>query len=246
MKIEYHFLEETDSTNRWLRQRGGGEAQAVVCWTDYQSAGRGCGNNSWESERGKNLLFSLLVRPAFLAAKDQFVLSMMMANAVREALTSLLPVREVSVKWPNDIYVSDQKICGILIESQLRGSLIAETVLGVGLNVNQARFLSDAPNPVSLLQLLGHEVDRRALLGTIVEAFCAGLERLEGEPGYAKDVHQNYLEHVYRREGLHAYCDEHGRFEARLSTVEPDGHLVLCDSDGGVRRYAFKEVSYIV
>ena len=247
MTTQYQFLPETDSTNRWLKDHGAAnDGQAFVCWTDYQTAGRGCGKNSWESERGQNLLFSVLVRPTFLDAGSQFVISMMMANAICKQLSRLLPAESISVKWPNDIYVGDRKICGILIENHLRGRHIAESVLGVGVNVNQKRFVSDAPNPVSLAQLTGHEVERLPLMEAIVESFCKDLETLEADINHAEAVRSCYLARLYRREGFHSYRDGHGDFEAELTTVETDGHLVLRDKEGTTRRYAFKEVQFVL
>lgn len=247
MNITYHFLPETDSTNRWLREAAApaDAEEATVCWTDYQTAGRGCGTNTWESERGKNLLFSVLVHPAFLDAGQQFVLSMMMANAIRTELATMVPT-EVSVKWPNDIYAGDKKICGILIESRLQGHRMVDTVLGVGLNVNQMRFVSDAPNPVSLAQLMGREAERQPLLESIVEVFCADVERLRADGRHVEAIHADYLAHLYRRTGRHRFSDERGVFEAELLTVEPDGHLVVRDAVGTTRRYAFKEISFIL
>ncbi|MBR5655655.1 MAG: biotin--[Prevotella sp.] len=247
MKIDYQFLPETDSTNRWLKDyEAANVEEVVVCWTDYQTAGRGCGANTWESERGKNLLFSVLVHPTFLDAGSQFVISMMMANAICQQLSALLPTESISVKWPNDIYVGDQKICGILIENHLRGRNIADSVLGVGVNVNQTAFVSDAPNPVSLAQLMGHEVERLPLLETIVESFCKDLKQLEANASHVEAVRSNYLARLYRREGFHAYRDEQDDFEAELMTVETDGHLVLRDKEGKTRRYAFKEVQFVL
>ena len=247
MTTQYQFLPETDSTNRWLKDHGAAnDGLVVVCWTDYQTAGRGCGENSWESERGQNLLFSVLVRPTFLDAGSQFVISMMMANAICQQLSGLLPTESISVKWPNDIYVGDRKICGILIENHLRGRHIAESVLGVGVNVNQKRFVSDAPNPVSLAQLTGHEVERLPLMEAIVESFCKDLETLEVDINHAEAIRSSYLARLYRREGFHSYRDGQGDFEAELMTVETDGHLVLRDKEGTTRRYAFKEVQFVL
>jgi BirA family biotin operon repressor/biotin-[acetyl-CoA-carboxylase] ligase len=130
---------------------------------DYQTAGRGCGTNRWESERGRNLLFSLLIRPHGLSANRQFHLSMAISLAISETLGQ--HVGDVSIKWPNDIYWRDGKIAGILIEHTLQGALIKDSIIGVGLNVNQREFRSDAPNPVSLWQISGQETNREELLG---------------------------------------------------------------------------------
>ena len=152
------------------------------------------------------------------------------------ARCSSIPTRcALSIKWPNDIYWHDRKLCGILIECQLSGQLIRDCIIGVGLNVNQRQFRSDAPNPVSLRQIIGHDLDRETVLQRILGAFTlTGVDAAR------------YRSLLYRREGLHAYRDKAGEFKATLLTVEPDGHLVLRDELGTTRRYAFKEVQYII
>ena len=212
----------------------------MAVWADYQTAGRGCGSNKWESERNKNLTFSMLIHPQDMPATRQFDISMAISLAICEALGQHIPKAEhngdLSIKWPNDIYWRHEKIAGILIEHTLHGSVIKDSIIGVGLNVNQRAFHSDAPNPVSLWQICNHETDRERLLHSILCAF----ERYWGQ-----DVREQYLGMLYRRRGFYPYADQNGAFMAELMTVEPDGHLLLRDDDGHERRYAFKEVRYV-
>ncbi len=226
-------IDETDSTNRWLREQGGEED--VVVWADYQTAGKGQGTNTWESERGKNLTFSVLLHPQDVPANKQFSISMQVSLALCEALGQ--HIGDLSIKWPNDIYWRNAKIAGILIEHRISGSLIRDSIIGIGLNVNQRHFLSDAPNPVSLWQICEQDTDRETLL----REFLASLQRLMGQ-----DVRAQYLSMLYRRQGFHPYTDSEGVFMARIADVQEDGHLVLLDEEGRQRRYAFKEVSFII
>ena len=205
-----------------------------MVWADYQTAGRGQGTNRWESERGKNLTFSILLHPVDLPANRQFLLSMQVSLAICEALSE--HIGDLSIKWPNDIYWRNAKIAGILIENRLQGQVIRDSIVGVGLNVNQRQFQSDAPNPISLWQICEHETDREQLLKDIL----AALDRLLGQ-----EVREQYLSMLYRRKGFHPYVDKDGAFMAELEDVEDDGHLLLCDDSGGRRRYAFKEVMFI-
>ena len=154
-------IKETDSTNNWLKgyQSEVGEDMTVVT-TDYQSAGRGCGSNQWESEAGKNLMFSILLHPK-VSAKDQFILSMANALALKDVLDGYTD--GIKIKWPNDIYWNDKKIGGTLIETSLQGSEIKDFIIGTGINVNQREFHSDAPNPVSLIQITGRETNRQEI-----------------------------------------------------------------------------------
>ena len=231
---------ETPSTNSLLRELVARERlpEGSLVVSDYQSAGRGQVGNSWESEAGRNLLFSLVIYPTPIAANRQFLISQITALSVKEALDSY--TEGISVKWPNDIYWHDLKICGMLIENDLCGRTIYSSIIGIGINVNQRRFLSDAPNPVSLLQILHHEVDREELLARFRARFYAYyLSLLRGEE---EEVRTLYRSSLYRGEGYHPYCDAHGTFEARILDIEPTGHLLLQTPDGAIRRYAFKEV----
>ena len=240
-------LDETDSTNRWLRSEipNSLEQIPIAVWADYQTAGRGCGANKWESERGKNLTFSILIHPGNLPATRQFDISMAISLAICEALGQHLLQPEsrnvasngdLSIKWPNDIYWRNGKIAGILIEHTLHGNVITNSIIGVGLNVNQRVFHSDAPNPVSLWQICKHETDREQLLHDILCAF----ERYLGQ-----NIHDQYLGMLYHRSGFYPYRDQDGTFIAELVTIAPDGHLLLRDDNGQQRRYAFKEVSFV-
>ena len=238
MDFQLIHIEETDSTNRWLREntppRAAGE---YVVTADYQTAGKGCGSNSWESERGKNLTFSLLIHPERIPANEQFRITEVASVALCETLAHYIS-NKVEIKWPNDIYVGDRKICGMLIENRLQGPVIKDSIIGIGLNVNQRQFLSDAPNPVSLYQLTGQETDREALLKDFLEAF----ERISPSETTSRD----YRERLYRKGQEAIYEDQRGRFKARLTDVLPDGRLVLRDETNWERAYAFKEVRFVV
>ncbi len=242
MKKEYIYIEEVDSTNRFLRDYQSQGEEMTIVYTDFQTAGRGQGTNHWESERGKNITFSILTHPREVLVSKQFVLSMAGGMAVKDALDHYSA--GFSVKWPNDIYWHDKKISGTLIETSVSGKCINDCIFGIGVNINQRQFLSDAPNPVSLYQITGRETDRMEILQLIVEHFDDYLSMI-AELGYEK-VREKYLRVLYRKEGIHEYSDAGGRFFARLQTVEDDGHLVLERTDGRSQRYAFKEVQFIV
>lgn len=256
-KITLIELDETVSTNSFLATyQAANPAAITVVTAEYQSAGRGQTGNSWESERGKNLLFSILMQPVMLPATHVFMLSEAIALSIREAIVSalnltspLLPLLSergalpVTVKWPNDIYVGNSKIAGILIENTLCGQYVGRSIIGCGVNINQQTFISDAPNPVSLRQLIGHDSERRPILEHIIEAFRCRMESLNNDA--SASLHADYLASLYHRTGLHPFRDVHGSFDAAIADVAPSGHLVLRDMDGALRRYAFKEVEYV-
>lgn len=234
MKWKIVHIDETDSTNRWLKDHGEG---TMVVATDYQTAGKGCGSNAWESERGKNLTFSMLIHPDGIAAREQFRITEVVSVALCRTLQPYI-YNKVEIKWPNDIYVGDRKLCGILIENRLQGNVIVDCIIGIGLNVNQRVFLSDAPNPVSMYQLTGQELDRDELL----KAFIENLD----QEWQNKTNGSEYRELLYRKGKDGLYEDKTGRFVARLADVLPDGKLLLVDEEGKEHTYAFKEVSFII
>ena len=241
MEYQIIHIDETDSTNRWLKDYSLQQNENIIVVAEYQTAGKGCGKNSWESERGKNLTFSMLVhpseRPLRIQAKEQFRITEVVSVALCKTLQPYI-YNKVEIKWPNDIYIGDKKLCGILIENRLQGAEIKDCIIGIGLNVNQREFLSDAPNPVSLYQLTGKELDREALLKAFLENFEQEWQN--------KTNGSEYRELLYRKGKDGLYEDKTGRFVAKLTDVLPDGRLLLVDEVGRERTYAFKEVAFIV
>ena len=237
-------LTSVDSTNTYLRtyMPEEGEKMTIVI-ADYQTAGRGQGTNEWESENGKNLLFSVLVHPSRIPLRQQFLLAEAGALALKEVINQYVP-EDITLKWPNDIYWKDKKLSGTLIETKLSGGHIKDFVFGVGLNVNQTDFKSDAPNPISLCGILGHEVDRETLLTEIVTAFRKYFNYIEHSE--YDGISGLYHESLYRKKGFYQYKDQNGYFEGAIVEVEVDGHLVLRTREGMVNSYLFKEVEFVL
>ena len=246
-------LSTVDSTNSFVRamlqEEGTGHvvsADSLPGFTlvvaDDQTKGRGQQGNSWETEKGKNLTFSLLCHPDFILASRQWLLSQCMAVAIQQTLSQY--VEGVTVKWPNDIYVGDKKISGTLIECDLQGKHISNCIIGVGININQTVFHSDAPNPTSLQLLTGREHDKEEIISALLMHFQHFYALLQ--EGQEEIVRQLYMQHLYRREGFHRYRDARGEFMAEIADVEPTGHLRLRFEDGNVVRYELKEVQFII
>jgi len=235
--------ESVTSTNDFLLDYTPSEGEEMtVCLASRQTAGRGQGTNVWESEPERNLLFSLLIHPVWVPVREQFVLSMANAVALKDVLDGY--TEGISLKWPNDIYWHDRKLAGTLIENRLSGGRIKDCVIGTGLNVNQREFHSDAPNPVSLWQILSEEKDVEEILAKYLHAMKGYLEKIRS--GNYGAVIGPYYSSLYRREGFWPYRDADGLFEASILEVESDGHLILRDKEGVVRSYAFKEVEFII
>ena len=226
------------STNDMLKKEHGDLLAAVA---EEQTAGRGQRGNSWYSEAGRNLLFSVLTEPQGVLASEAFILSQAMALAIARTLEERLPEREVRIKWPNDIYVAGRKVCGILIENDLQGKRLVRSIIGCGINVNQTQFPDGLAVPATSLALeTGKEEDRERLLDEVLSAFEA-LYRSLCEGRY-ENIRKDYHERLYLRDWKCCFEDAAGVFEGCISRVEHDGHLIIKDAGGEDRRYAFKEV----
>lgn len=242
-------LNETDSTNRYLQQLcqevGNNKVEefTTVC-ADYQTAGKGQRGNSWEAAKGANLLFSFVCYPTFVPIRQQFVLSQLISLGIKETLDEYCS--DISIKWPNDIYWKEKKICGILIENDLQGNSIGRCISGIGLNINQEVFLSDAPNPISLKQITGKHYQRETILEKVMQRIEQSYQKLKEDSAYASELTTRYAASLFRREGLHCYQDKDGLFNARLVRVEADGRFVLMDEANQERSYLFKEVQYVL
>lgn len=236
---------ETDSTNNLIRMYDHAlcEKEFIVVSTDYQTQGRGQRGNHWESERGKNLLFSISCQPTFLLPHQQFLISQIISLSIVNEFYKSRHLRGFSIKWPNDIYWNKRKLGGILIENDLAENCIARSIIGVGLNINQTRFNSDAINSVSTLQISGAHYKRIYLLEKILQNFENYYRILQtGKVGAIREEYRNSL---LRSKGTHIYRDAHGTFEASIDHVEDNGLMVLRDTTGQLRSYSFKELTYV-
>lgn len=196
----------------------------------------------------------MLLRPRRFKASGQFHVSQIVAVAVAETLQMLLRrihagnVGQVEVKWPNDVYVGDRKICGILIENTLSGSNILQSIVGIGVNVNQREFMSDAPNPVSLYQLTRIMWDVEEVMGLIAGKIMELMDKYDRDDTDMSGLQRSYEALLWRRDGMYPYIDnlKHEEIMATVQSVAPDGILTLRLADGSMRAYAFKEVSAVI
>ena len=225
------FIEQTNSTNTLLKELIAKGQEPDFIYAGYQTAGRGQTGNSWESEKGKNLICSILLPPN----KNLYFLNIAVSVAILRLFDEPL-----TIKWPNDIYWKDKKLAGILLENAIIGNEVKYTIAGIGLNVNQTEFVSDAPNPVSLKQISGKEYAIDSLMQDLLEAVHTVLN----EPEEA--VWSEYKAHLYRREGYWPFANQNGTFEAQIEDVLPSGEIVLRDKNGQLHTYGFKQIKYIL
>lgn len=225
------YIKSTNSTNSLMKEmlaKGEWPEGEYFVYAGYQTAGRGQTGNSWESEADKNLLCSILLPPD----KDLYFLNIAVGVAILRVIGE-----DFTIKWPNDIYYGDKKVAGILVENAILGNEVKYSIAGIGLNVNQTTFVSDAPNPISLKQITGKEYD----IDVLMQQVYAKVQETLNE-----DVWEEYKNHLYRRDGFWKYEDPNGIFEARIIDVLPTGEIVLCDRNGQNRTYGFKQIKYIL
>ena len=197
-------LNEVDSTNNYLRrmieQSKDALPQGFSVYSKYQTAGRGQIGNAWISERGKNLLASILIYPKHIAIHDQFYISKAVSVAVIDALKSLFIEHSSSfyIKWPNDIYFENRKLAGILVENFVMEGMISNSIIGLGINVNQEHFPDSLPNPISLVNITKKETSVEDLLSDIRLRICTEMEKLKFSAN-RETLSFLYLNALYKR-----------------------------------------------
>lgn len=239
------WLEEVDSTNSYIEREADKMDAPAMAVARFQTAGHGQRGNGWESGPGQNLTLSVLIRPEKFPASAQFAISEATALAVVDFLNK--HGVESKVKWPNDVYVGDRKISGILIKHSLMGSEISHSILGVGININQTHFVSDAPNPVSLTQITGEEYDLAALAAEFARCLEKRLASVHGDR--RRELHDEFLRLLWRGDGKpYLFRDTSTGEEmlAAISDVDMQGVLTLRFADDTYRSYLFKEVGFII
>jgi BirA family transcriptional regulator, biotin operon repressor / biotin---[acetyl-CoA-carboxylase] ligase len=216
--------------------------EGSIIYTNYQSAGRGYYNNIWESEDGKNLLISIILFPSFLNPEDQFQISMAISLGICDFLIRYIP--DCSIKWPNDIYVNNDKIAGILIESSVSGSKIDSTIAGIGLNINQEKFLSNAPNPVSLSMLTGKSYDLLSCLNQLSTDLDKRYKQLIA--GNSGQIKQEYVLKLFRLNKWCQFRDSKEIFTGKILNTGEFGRIIIEKSGGEINEYSFKEIEFIL
>lgn len=241
--IKFDSLASTNSEAHQIVATARPKIETVV-WALEQSNGRGQRDNRWVVEPGKNLTFSIIIYPSYLPIIRQFSLSQVTAIAIADVFSQLAPNKKVTIKWPNDIYIDDKKVGGLLLEHSIMGSAIDYSIVGIGLNVNQAEFPKSLPNPTSLTIETGNSYNLEEVLDTLLQSFLLHLEMLKAH-NY-NEIHEEFKRRLFRNEGFHLFGTEAGQFSAKIADIRQTGEMVLELADGSQTAYAFKEVSYVI
>ena len=243
-----HLL-EVDSTNRYVRDEAAalwqnrGISDFAVVTAGHQTAGRGQRGNTWNSNAGENLLFSILVRPGeTLEVSKQFLLSQAVALSIHDAMKCY--GIDTKLKWPNDIYAGNRKLAGILLELDYSGAFVEQAIIGIGLNVNQEGFPPMDRTPVSMKMLRKRDFILDDVLATILDLFEHYYTEMRF--GNRDAIAAEYKRVLLGMNERHTFIDRDGHFDAVIQDIESDGHLILRRNDGSTGRYAFKEVEMVI
>ena len=237
-------LETIDSTNNYatklVHEKKAVDKQVIV--TRDQTQGRGYSENAWVSEPNCNLMLSIVLFPQYLKTINQFYLSKAVSLAVTDFLANFS--NNVTIKWPNDIYINDKKICGILIENSMMGDRFYHSVIGIGMNINQLSFSSKLPNPTSLALETRKTFDISEMLDLFLNALSVRLAELEQEQ--FDKLSANYLQHLYRLNKLAKFVEKSNTFDGTIVGIEELGQLIIAMPNGSKRNFLFKEIEYVL
>ena len=237
--MQWIKLDSVDSSNSYVSEllKHGKAAGELVILTDYQETGKGQGSNHWHSQKGENLLMSILLFPAFLSASQQFHLSGMASLAICDLLDPM--GLDPSIKWPNDILTPGGKIAGILIEHGITGHHIAHTIIGIGLNLNQAEFPAFPVRATSLLREKGITLEPQFAAEGLVEHLKERYERLR--KGSTELQEKEYLDRLFGLDQEAEYVAGGKTFTGIIRGVNEFGELIV-ESKGETKTYGFQEI----
>ncbi len=239
-----YFSKRLNSTNLYAASLVSKQPGKNPFWirTDDQFAGRGQGGRTWNSEPGMNLTGTLVIFPEKFNASNQFILSEIFALAIADFLELFIP--EVKIKWPNDLYVDNLKIGGILIETAILGKFIDYAILGAGININQLKFPGDIPNPVSLRSLTEMQYDLTELEDLLLLSFVNKFFLMES--GNLDFINRQYLNRLYKFEEFAPFRTGNEIIRAKILGVSEFGHLIMQTDTGAERTFAYQEIEYLL
>ncbi len=245
MKTKFNIIykQSIASTNdeaKKILQTGKTEGFTILS-ANEQLTGRGQRQNTWHSQKGKNLTFSIITFPSFIKVSDQFYLSKVISLGIIEYLNT--KGEEFKIKWPNDIYYNDKKICGILIENSISGSTIKNSVIGIGLNINQTNFPDYLPKAVSLSNINNKEYNLEKELNKLLIYIFKKYNSLKTQP--YSEIDNLYHSNLYKLNALSEFKDSNGFFKGKITGTLAEGKLIIQTEANQIRCYNFKEVEFI-
>lgn len=243
-EIKYKIIDSTNNEAQRQLQNGMAPKEDFVIRADFQTDGRGQRGNSWHSLNAENLTFSYVFFPQKLEVQNQFLLSQAVSTAIVRYLQDL-GVQDVSIKWPNDIYVGMLKICGMLIENSVSGHYIKNSIVGVGININQTKFPDNIPNPTSLSIQTGKKYDLDDEFAVLMGHIRTALESISLRPN--PDLMPLYKSLMLGMNKTMVYISGGKVFKGIIRDVDKYGMLSVENADTHeTMAYAFNEVNLVV
>ena len=246
MKFNIVHIPEVESTNTHALNLYNAQKlkEGDIIFTYNQLQGRGQAANDWESQKGKNLTVSIVLEPTMINASDQFIITQLVSLSIYDTLFTYLPSIDLKIKWPNDIYYGNNKLGGVLVQNIIAGNDISASIIGIGININQDVFMSDAPNPISLKLITGNEYDIETILDELANAISKNYELMNDIAG-SNVFKDSYMSKLYHYNSFSAFKDKDGIFTGKIIDIDEIGRLVIEDNFGIPRSYMFKEVEFI-
>lgn len=235
-------LIEVSSTNNYLAKhlKNNEASEGLVVKAQFQTVGRGHRENCWYSNPGQNILLSILLYPEFINPQDQFLISKTISLGIIDFLSNY--IKELKIKWPNDIYYKNKKIAGILIENTIIGDRIGNSIVGIGLNVNQKNFPIDIPNAVSLILTTGNNFSCEILSDELLFFLDNRYKQLI--IGEKNKINDEYLNKLYLLNEFHEFKTDQSYLSAKIIGVTEVGKLYLEDQKGKKFEFNFKEIEF--
>ena len=210
----------------------------TIVITDYQTRGKGQGGNTWESNNGENLTLSLILDTSFLNLHDQFYLNMMVCLSLSDLIREYVKI-DVSIKWPNDIYFQNSKICGILIQNILKGSSLEYSIIGMGINVNQQKF--NYQSAISLNTITGRWYNLESVLQRLIEILDSYWIQLK--EGHFERLRSIYIKQLMWLNEEHTFQGPH-LFNGKIIDIDKTGRLIV-ESENTLHTYNYKEIKFV-
>ncbi|HJN05306.1 MAG TPA: biotin--[acetyl-CoA-carboxylase] ligase [Bacteroidales bacterium] len=246
MQFNIINIPKLKSTNSYAQEliESGDLHEGDVISTQYQKNGRGQGDNFWESEHGSNLLVSIILEPSMVPAQRQFVLTQIVSLALVDLIKEYILTEEVKIKWPNDIYVNKNKIAGILFQNFVKGNHIEFSIAGIGINVNQKKYYSEVPNPISIIHHSNSPTNLKVLLDKLLDKIGFNYETYRLKENF-EELKSKYVINLYRYNEWATYSDGNNPFQGKIFDIDEFGRLEVMMKSGEEKKFMFKEIEFV-
>ena len=247
MKFNIRNIDKLESTNSYAQNllENGDLRHGDVISCYHQENGKGQGENFWESERGSNITISIALQHLVIHPSQQFMITQLVSLALVDVIEQYVTKEDVKIKWPNDIYIADKKIAGILIQNFIKGEEIECSIVGIGVNVNQKEFYSDAPNPVSIVHHSNKKIDLKQFLDQLLDRIDVYYE-FHKQMINVQDLKSKYIDKLFRFNIWATYSDGNNNFQGKIIDIDDFGRLVVKMKDGREKIFMFKEIEFVL